>query len=87
MHCVLCSTLLHATNQAGIVCRECKGVLEGKRQERGRSIHVRFCAGCGKPSHPVDDSMRHRACCLGSVSTTRISSQKLLDGQEEERSI
>jgi DNA-directed RNA polymerase subunit RPC12/RpoP len=77
MHCVLCSTLLHATNQVGIVCQECKGVLEGERRERGQAIRVRYCAGCGKPFHPVDDSIRHRVCCLGSASTN-FTHQRLL---------
>ena len=67
MHCVLCSTLLHASNQAGIVCQECKRVLEGKRQERGQVIRVRYCAGCGKPYHPADDSIQHLACRAGRV--------------------
>jgi hypothetical protein len=65
MHCVLCSALLHASNQAGIVCRECKRVLEGKRQERGRAIRVRYCAECDKPYHPVDDSIQHLVCRAG----------------------
>ena len=62
MHCVICGQRLHTTNQAGIVCLECKLALAGKRNERGQAIRVRYCADCGGPYHPIDSSIRHLAC-------------------------
>lgn len=65
MYCVLCSILLRIDNQAGMVCREGKRAREGKRRERGQMLRVHYCAGCGKPYHPVDQSIGHRACRAG----------------------
>ncbi len=59
MHCVLCGTLLSATNQDGIVCRDCK------QQHREKTvILVAYCYACGQPYHPHDASIQHRSCLM-----------------------
>lgn len=73
MYCVMCGMLLHAANQEGILCRDCKRGHQGNRGTRDTAICVNYCYTCGMLYHPHDTSIQHTSCAVvpGTVSSAR----------------
>jgi predicted nucleic acid-binding Zn ribbon protein len=75
MHCVVCGTLLHAENQTGLGCWDCKHKHQENRRTRGMPIRVNYCYICGKAFHPSDASIKHENCQTG-FSSPSVSLKK-----------
>ena len=59
MHCVLCSVPLEGTNQAGLICTNCKERRLQSKKTKEKHIKVRYCYRCGQRFQPSGNAVEH----------------------------